>query len=62
MKKYKKVIVLGAGFSKALCSSMPLIKDLLENIEEDSLLKSFVSKAKAKLHDYFDVENFASYI
>lgn len=62
MKKYKKVIVLGAGFSKALCSSMPLIKDLLENIEEDSLLKNFVSNAKAKLHDYFDVENCASYI
>lgn len=62
MKKYKKVIVLGAGFSKALCSSMPLIKDLLENIEEDSLLKNFVSTAKAKLHDYFDVENCASYI
>ena len=34
MKKYKKVIVLGAGFSKALCSSMPLIKDLFENTEE----------------------------
>jgi len=62
MKKYKKVIVLGAGFSKSLCSSMPLIKDLLENIEENSLLKSFVSKAKEKLHDYFDVENCVSYI
>ncbi|MCB2295205.1 SIR2 family protein [Clostridium algoriphilum] len=62
MRKYKKVIVLGAGFSKSLCSSMPLIKDLLENMEETSLLKSFVMGAKAKLRDYFDVENCVSYI
>ena len=62
MKKYKKVIVLGAGFSKAICSSMPLIKDLFENTEENSLLNSFVNKAKAKLNDYFDVENCVSYI
>ena len=41
---------------------MPLIKDLLENIEENSLLKSFVSNAKEKLLDYFDVENCVSYI
>ena len=62
MKKYKKVIVLGAGFSKALCSSMPLIKDLLQNMEENSMLEKFVSMAKEKLHDYFDVENCVSYI
>lgn len=62
MEKYKKVIVLGAGFSKALCSSMPLIKNLLEDIEKDSLLEHFVSNSKAELHDYFDVENCVSYI
>ncbi|MBU3182038.1 SIR2 family protein [Clostridium psychrophilum] len=62
MKKYKKVIVLGAGFSKALCSSMPVIKELFENTEENSMLNSFVKRAKEKLNDYFDVENCVSYI
>jgi len=38
MKKYKKVIVLGSGFSKALCDSMPVIKDLLneDDIKENN--------------------------
>jgi hypothetical protein len=64
MKKYKKIIVLGAGFSKALCNSMPLIKDLLNegDIKEDNLLKRFLIKSKERLHSSFDVENCVSYI
>lgn len=61
MKKYDKVIVLGSGFPKALCDKMPVIKDLLDNIDEESL-RRFVVAAKEKLKTDFDVENFISYV
>lgn len=62
MKKYDKVIVLGAGFSKALCGSMPLIKNLLDNVSEESSVEKFMRKVKYELNDYFDIENTISYI
>lgn len=62
MEEYKKIIVLGAGFSKSLCNKMPLIKDLLNDFEKDSLLEKFIYKIKDELSDFFDVENCISYI
>lgn len=62
MEKYKKAIVLGAGFSKALCKSMPIVSDLFTDIPEKSILSIFVDNLKNQLGDSFDVENCISYI
>lgn len=62
MEKYKKAIVLGAGFSKALCNSMPIVSDLFADIPKKSILGKFVNNLKMQLGDSFDVENCISYI
>lgn len=62
MDKYNKAIVLGSGFSKALCDSTPLIKDIFKKLEQGSLLKGFIDEVKEELGDYYDVEGCISYI
>lgn len=62
MKKYNKVIFLGAGFSKSICNEMPLIKDLLNDLKPGSKLNEFISNIKSKMGSEFDVENCVSYI
>jgi hypothetical protein len=66
---YSKIYILGAGFSKAFCSSIPTMKVLLNNISDENEdfkgLSDYIKEIQQKgnnTSDFDDVENIVSYI